>query len=255
MIASRAVWACNRVLYRAISSYGRADKLLKHYIDNRFKMTEQDLVGTVVGLTKCKVKTGDSRFVNLRTTVQRKMNELQLETRVRLAWGLVKIKDNNELVKELLTSLRGSVKHMDFGEVATVMWALTKNNAKDANYMLELTKRAQELLSREGVTVVGDAKQTDENLSEEEQSEEELAYVPSTVQNETTVKALDCSIVVWSIAAQNLIDKRTYDLIVKQFVLTHLETFNTRMLVIVLYACERTKYQRKSIQRLYQAIR
>ena len=105
-------------------------------------------------MSKCRIKTGDSRYINLRMTVQRKMNELQLETRVKLAWGLVKMKDNNELVKELLGSLKKSVKHMTFGEVATVTWVLTKSKAKDTSFMLELTKRAQELLSQEGIQVV-----------------------------------------------------------------------------------------------------
>jgi len=99
-------------------------------------MTEQDLANTVAGLSKCKINVSDNRFINLRTTVQRKMRELQLETRVRIAWGLSKIKGNTELVNELLESLRASVKHMTFGEVATVSWIIAKTRARNVAFML-----------------------------------------------------------------------------------------------------------------------
>jgi hypothetical protein len=78
---------------------GRADKLLKHYIDNRFNMTEQDLTLTILRLSKCKIDQSDSRYTNLQLTVQRKINELQLDTRVRLACGLMKIKNNEKIVE------------------------------------------------------------------------------------------------------------------------------------------------------------
>ena len=52
-------------------------------------------------------------------------------------------------------------------------------------------------------------------------------------------------IIIWSIAAQDMTDKSTFDLIVKGHILQNLDIFSTRMLVISLYSCIKVDYHDK----------
>lgn len=61
-------------------------------MESRFSITEQQLVNTVAQLSKYRVNPTDQRLINLRTTIERKMGELQLESRIRLAWSFVKMR-------------------------------------------------------------------------------------------------------------------------------------------------------------------
>ncbi len=51
-----------------------------------------------------------------------------------------------------------------------------------------------------------------------------------------------------------MIDKTTFDIVVKQLILKNFDMFSTRMLFLALYSCLRTSYQCKSIKRLYEVI-
>lgn len=60
---------------------------------------------------------------------------------------------------------------------------------------------------------------------------------------------------IWAISDMGFSDKDMFDVVVKGIMMEHLERFNTRMLIIAMYSCVKSRYKRKFNERLYEEIK
>ena len=101
-------------------------------------------------------------------------------------------------------------------------WVLAKSRIKysdNVTYMMSLTERAHRLLSEKGAKLAVESipPKTSESVPGEQEEAEIMddAEIDYPIDEDTTkeIRPLDCSLMLWSIAASNMSDQRFFDFV------------------------------------------